>query len=232
MHILYLITARGGSKGIPGKNTKLLNGIPLIQYTVNEARKLSSDELICVSTDSDEIIEVVEKSGLRVPFKRPAELATDTAGSDAVILHALSYYESKKIPVDVVVLLQPTSPFRRATHIEEALKLYTGKEDMILGVKETKANPYYILMEEDELFFLKKSKQLPNNAVRRQDAPKVYEVNGAIYVINAASMRTKQSLSKFERVKKYLMTEEDSLDIDTPLDWKLAEVILSEKGSK
>ena len=232
MKILYLITARGGSKGIPGKNTKLLNGIPLIVYAINTARQLSEDELICVSTDDDAIISVVKETGLAVPFKRPAELATDTAGSDAVILHALRFYEAKNIPVDVIVLMQPTSPFRTATHIKEALKHYTGNEDLILGVKETKSNPYYILMEEDEHNFLHLSKKLSANIIRRQDAPKVYEINGAVYIINATSMKKYQSLSKFEKIKKYVMSEEDSLDIDTALDWKLAELILSENSTQ
>lgn len=229
MNLLYLITARGGSKGIPGKNSKLLNGVPLLVYSINVARELAADEWICVSTDDDELISITKNTGLKVPFKRPAELATDTASSDQVILHALEHYENQNKPIDLIVLLQPTSPFRTAQHVKEALALFTGKEDLILGVKETKSNPYYLLVEEDGEGNLKKSKQLPANITRRQDAPKVYEINGAIYIINAASMKKQGSLSKFEKIKKYVMSDDDSLDIDTPLEWKFAELLLSEK---
>ena len=230
MNLLYLITARGGSKGIPGKNGKMLHRLPLLLYSINVARELSSDEWVCLSTDDDNLIALAENAGLKVPFKRPAELASDTAGSDQVILHALDYYESQNKKVDAIVLLQPTSPFRTAQHVREALAMYSGEEDMILGVKETKSNPYYLLVEENEEGYLHKSKKLPAHITRRQDAPKVYEINGAIYIINAASMKLKQSLSKFEKIKKYVMSEEDSLDLDTPLDWKFAELILSEKN--
>lgn len=230
MRILYLITARGGSKGIPGKNIKLLNGIPLIVHTINAAREVTSDEHICVSTDDKSIAEIVKSVGLHVPFMRPAELASDTAGSDGVILHALEFYEQAQKFYDLIVLLQPTSPFRTALQIQEAIACFTGEEDMIQSVKETKSNPYTVLMEEDENSFLHKSKKLPNSVTRRQDAPKVYEANGAIYVINVASLKKYGSLGKFEKVKKYLMPEQSSLDLDTTLDWEFAEFLIATKN--
>ena len=230
MKILYLIPARGGSKGIPGKNIKLLNGIPLIVHTINVARELSTDEFICVSTDDPAIVAVVNSVGLSVPFIRPAELATDTASSNEVLLHALHYYETNQIYFDLLVLLQPTSPFRTSQQVKEAICLFTGQEDMIQSVKETKANPYSVLMEEDEQQYLHKSKKLPDAITRRQDAPVVYEANGAVYVINVSSLKKYQSLGKFEKVKKYLMQEESSLDIDTPLDWQFAEFLSKEKS--
>ncbi len=230
MKILYLIPARGGSKGIPGKNIKLLNGIPLIVHTINVARELSTDEFICVSTDDPAIVAVVNSVGLSVPFIRPAELATDTASSNEVLLHALHYYETKHIYFDLLVLLQPTSPFRTSQQVKEAISLFSGQEDMIQSVKETRANPYSVLMEEDEQQYLHKSKKLPDAITRRQDAPVVYEANGAVYVINVSSLKKYQSLGKFEKVKKYLMQEESSLDIDTPLDWQFAEFLSKEKS--
>lgn len=229
MKVLYLITARGGSKGIPGKNTKPLNGKPLIYYTLEVARQLSNDKLICVSTDSEEIANTVKQSGLEVPFIRPAHLATDTAGSDGVIEHALTFYESQNIHPDVLVLLQPTSPFRNAEHVKEALKLFTGNEDMVVAVKESKANPYFTLLEENTDGYLEKSKKLPQAITRRQDSPPVYEINGAIYIINVKAFKQLKSLAKFTKLKKYIMSQEASLDLDTLLDWKLAELILNEK---
>jgi len=111
-NVLVVIPARGGSKGIPHKNIKPLGGKPLICYSIDVARQITSDENICVTTDDDEIIKVVEDYGLKVPFKRPAELATDNCGSNEVILHALKFFEDKGKKVDRIILLQPTSPFR------------------------------------------------------------------------------------------------------------------------
>ncbi len=226
MKILYLIPARGGSKGIPHKNIKSLNGKPLILYTVEVARRLAGDADICVSTDDDEIIRVVEQAGLKVPFKRPDELATDTSGSYEVILHALDFYAQKGVKYDVVVLLQPTSPFRTAEHVKEAIELYKPSLDMVVSVCEAAANPYYTLFEENEKGYLARSKT--GNFVCRQDCPKVYEYNGAIYVMNVRSLREK-ALAAFTNIKKYVMPRELSIDLDTPLDWKFAEFLIQEK---
>lgn len=223
MSALFLIPARGGSKGIPGKNYKLLGNKPLIQYSLELARSLSTEENICVSTDDIAIINLMTSLGYKVPFQRPASLSTDVAGSYAVIMHALEHYEKNDRPFDQVVLLQPTSPFRTATQVKEAMDLFTQDIDMVVSVKTTKANPYYILMEENAEGWLEKSKQ--GIFERRQDAPAVYELNGAIYVINATSLK-KGPFDSFRHVKKYLMDEITSVDLDTPLDWLFAETLL------
>jgi CMP-N,N'-diacetyllegionaminic acid synthase len=224
---LVIIPARGDSKGIPGKNIKILGGKPLIHYTIEAARKVFKDENIYVSTDSLKIKSVTEETGLIVPFLRPKYLATDTANSRDVILHALEYFnlKNKKLP-DLIILLQPTSPFRNQTHISEALELYDKSIDMVVSVKETTSNPYYSLFEEDSNNFLKKSKE--STATRRQDTPKVYEFNGAIYIINPESLKSK-SFNQFNRVKKYLMDEYNSIDIDRNIDIIIAETILDSK---
>lgn len=223
MKCLYLITARGGSKGIPGKNIKPLGGKPLIAYTIEAAKGVGAIEDICLSTDSAEIITTAESFGLKVPFQRPAELATDTASSESVILHALDFYTKKGVQYDVVVLLQPTSPFRTAKHIQEAMKLFRDDIDMVVSVKETKANPYYLLTEENAEGFLMKSKE--GNFTRRQDCPPVYEYNGAIYVINVRQLRAR-GLAGFTKRVKYVMDEYASVDIDDELDWIIAEACL------
>jgi N-acylneuraminate cytidylyltransferase len=220
---LAIIPARGGSKGLPGKNIKPLNGKPLIWYTIEAAREVFPDENICVSTDDREIIKVVEQTGLKVPFVRPAELATDTAGIRDALLHSISFYRSyKNKSFEKICLLQPTSPLRTGKHIIEAHLLWNKKLDMVVSVKESKANPYFTLFEEQENGYLKKSKK--GNYTRRQDAPKVWEYNGAIYFINTQSLQTKP-IAEFEKVKKYAMSEESSVDIDTELDFKIAEKI-------
>lgn len=228
MKDLVLIPARGGSKGIPGKNIKVLNSRPLIYYTLDAACEVTSSENICVSTDSDEIIQVVKEYGLDVPFKRPGDLSTDTASSYEVILHAIDFYERAGIKYNRVVLLQPTSPFRTGTHIREALSLYHSSLDMVASVKITHGNPYYYLFEENSEGLLYRSKS--GSFTRRQDCPVVYELNGAIYIMNIQSLKIKPH-TKFSRIKKYVMTEENSLDIDTKYDWIIAEAILSERSA-
>lgn len=225
MKPLVIIPARGGSKGIPGKNIKLLGGIPLIQYTLEAAKALFPKEIICVSTDDLEIKKCVEKLGFKVPFLRPSELATDSSGTYEVLLHAIEFYENNGYYPDTLILLQPTSPFRNSKHIEQAINLYTSEIDMVVSVKETKANPYYNLFEEDSGGFLKKSKEATFN--RRQDCPAVWQYNGAIYIINIKSLKD-ETISNFKKIRKYVMDEISSHDVDTLLDWKLSEILINE----
>lgn len=225
-NILVIITARGGSKGIPGKNIKLLCGKPLLCYSIDAARTIVPDERICLTTDSEEIIQVAENYGLHVPFVRPAELATDASGSDGVLKHALGWYDAQGVPVDIVVLLQPTSPFRTRKQLLEALDLYDDEVDMVVSVSEAATNPYYDAYEEDENGFLKLSKG-DVRPTRRQEAPCVWQTNGSIYVINAQALRTKP-MSTFAKQRKYVMEKQYSVDLDTLVDWKLAEILKSE----
>lgn len=227
MKPLIVIPARGGSKGVHRKNIKLLNGKPLIQYTIEAARDVFCDNQICVSTDDKEIKCLVEGLGLFVPFLRPQNLATDTAGTYEVLLHAIEFYENQGYHPDTLVLLQATSPFRTSKHLKEALALYDSSCDMVVSVKETKSNPYYILQEENEHGWLVKVKE--GNFIRRQDCPKVYEFNGAIYIINIETLKLK-SFHKFERIRKYVQDEISSYDIDSQLDWQIAEVLISKQG--
>ena len=226
MKSLVIIPARGGSKGIPHKNIKPLAGKPLIHYTIDVARQIVSDEDICVSTDDNEIIKCVEDYGLKVPFVRPAELATDKAGTYGVLVHALNYYEQQGKHYDNVILLQNTSPFRTAEHVKEALNLYRHDIDMVVSVKECPANPYYCVFEEDQDGFLNISKG-DGSITRRQDAPRVYEYNGAIYVINPESLK-KTDLGHFKHRIKYVMDDMSSIDLDTMFDWKMAEMIIKD----
>lgn len=218
MKPLVIIPARGGSKGIPHKNIK-----PLIYYTIDCARELVADEDICVSTDDLEIIKCVEDYGLKVPFVRPDELSTDTAGSYEVLLHAIDFYEKQGRYYDTVILLQNTSPFRTAEHVKEALELYTPVVDMVVSVKECAANPYYCVFEENAEGYLHVCKG-DGSIFRRQDAPNVYESNGAIYIMNAETLKTTH-MHKMQKRVKYVMDEKTSFDLDTMWDWKMAEIL-------
>lgn len=223
MNVIVVIPARGGSKGIPGKNRKVLAGKPLIHYSIETAQEIFSNEQIIVSTDDLKIKSCAEETGISVPFLRPAELATDTSGSYEVLLHAVAFEESRGNIPEVLILLQPTSPFRNSEHINEALKLYNSEIDMVVSVVEAKANPYYNLFEEDKNGFLQKSKA--GAYTRRQDCPKVWEYNGAIYIINVRSLKEK-SLGSFAKIIKFEMDEFSSHDLDTQFDWMIAETLL------
>lgn len=225
MKALVLIPARGGSKGVPSKNIKLLNGKPLIQYTIDAALALFPSNDVLVSTDDPSIVAIAESLGVGVPFIRPAELATDEASSYSVIDHALEMVDGTR-NYDTLVYLQPTSPLRTSLHIREAIDLFEKeKPDMVVSVKETDSNPYYVLFEEDDSGYLQKSKD--GNFTRRQDCPPVFEYNGAIYIVNIEAYRRLGTFN-FRRKRKYVMSRETSVDIDTPLDWTVAETIMNE----
>ena len=179
---------------------------------------------ICLSTDDEEIKAVAEKLGLKVPFLRPDYLASDTATTSDVIVHALDFYEKQGRHYDVVVLLQPTSPLRTVQNVKDCIALYSNEYDMVTTVKESCVSA--VLCRENAAGYLEKV--IGKSNVRRQDAEKLYEYNGAVYVINAKAIKEK-GLGGFSKIKKCLMAEENSVDVDTMLDWNLIEVLLSEK---
>jgi N-acylneuraminate cytidylyltransferase len=222
MRILYIIPARGGSKGIPRKNIKPLNGKPLIYYSIDVARELTIDEDICVSTEDDEIIQVVKDYGLQVPFKRPQLLATDEASTHEVLIHAINHYESTGKKYDAIVLLQPTSPLRTAEEVQKAIKLFNHKLEMVVSVRESHAAALICRENEDGFIEL----ILAKNSARRQDLKNYYEYNGAIFIINIKSLK-KKNIMEFKKIKKIVMNELHSIDLDTPFDWKYAEFIIS-----
>lgn len=226
MKTLFLITARGGSKGIPGKNIKPFLGKPLICHSIDHALGAgASREDIVVSTDSDLIRKVVEDYGVEVPFMRPARLATDTASSYDVILHTLAQLEEMGRHYDRVVLLQPTSPLRTPDDITAAMALWRDGLDMVVSVCEARTNPYYGAFETDGEGMLHISKG-DGRYTRRQDAPKVWEYNGAVYVISVDSLKA-GPMSGFRKVIPSPMPASRSVDLDTPLDWEIAERLAS-----
>lgn len=226
MKPLFVIPARGGSKGIPGKNIKPLGGKPLIAYSVEVARQLAPDSDICVSTDDPAIADVVREMGLEVPFMRPDYLATDNCGTYEVLLHAVKFFEKLGRRYDTMVLLQPTSPLRTADDVRRCLEAYTSDVDMVVTVVEAASNPYYNCYETDSDGFLHISKG-DGSYVRRQDAPKAWEYNGAVYVINIDSLK-QMPLSKFPRRRMVEMERSRSIDLDTPLDWMVAEAVVAQ----
>lgn len=222
---LFVITARGGSKGLPGKNIKDLCGKPLIAYSIDVARAFTDDENICVSTDSEEIKQVVEEYGLNVPFLRPDYLATDTATSNDVLVHAVNFYkehygkEYKKL-----CLLQPTSPLRAVEDVEGAMALYRDNIDMVVSVMKSHAPA--VLCGEDEDGFVQLTFNKTN--VGRQLVQEMYEFNGAVYVMNVQSLLEK-GMGGFTKRVKYIMSKEHSVDIDDIYDFYQVEAILKNR---
>lgn len=218
-----IVPARGGSKGIPGKNIKHLGGKPLIQYTIEVAREVFKDTSILVSTDDEEIRQCAMDLGLHVPFLRPAALATDEAGSHEVVMHALDYAESQGGKYDSVVLLQPTSPFRAAHDIRNAMAKFKQGHEMVVTVRPARSSPHFYFKEENNYLvpLLEREK-----ATRRQDFQPVWELNGAIYIMGTEALR-KKGLHALKKVKSE-MEESRSIDLDTPLDWAFAEFLLAQ----
>jgi CMP-N,N'-diacetyllegionaminic acid synthase len=229
MRILYLIPARKGSKGLPGKNIKFLGDKPLIEYSIDFAlNNLKFDDELCISTNDEAVIEIAKSKGISIPFIRPEELANDNASSHDVIIHAINQYEKLNQTFDSVLLLQPTSPFRIQDDFTRLIKEYNFDIDMVVSVKLAKENPYFTLFEENCNGFLNKSKV--GDFERRQDCPEVYAFNGSMYLINVESIK-KSRISELKNVKKIIMPEERSVDIDTLADWTLAEFYLKNENS-
>lgn len=222
---LFVIPARGGSKGLPGKNIKELCGKPLIAYSIDVAREFVDDEHICVSTDSEEIKQVVESYGLYVPFLRPDYLASDTATTNDVLVHAVNFFKEQGFEYKKLVLLQPTSPLRTSQDVQGALELYRNDIDMVVSVMKSHAPAVLCSENKDGFVELVYNK----NAAGRHQLQDMYEFNGAVYVINVQALLNK-GLAKFTKRVKYVMSKEHSVDIDDIYDFKLVETILKGIG--
>lgn len=222
MNTFALIPARGGSKGIPRKNIKYIAGKPLICWTIEAALRSSFLNGVVVSTDDVEIAEVARRAGAQVPFMRPAELAQDqTPGLDPV-LHALDHLPQ----FDSVLLLQPTSPLRTTDDIDVFLNLVTQKKaPSAVSVTEADTHPYWTYRLNADQTMTRFLDLAP--VARRQDLPAVFSLNGAMYFADANWLRDSGSLVSAETLA-YVMSKEHSVDLDTPLDWKFAELLMKE----
>ncbi len=208
--VLALITARGGSKGLPGKNIRPVQGRPLLAYTVDAARGAASVDRVVLSSDDEAIMQAARDCGCEVPFTRPAHLATDMATSIDVVLHALDALPGHGI----VILLQPTSPMRTAADIDAACRqLLDSGAPACVSVTLAEQSPYWMYRVSDSQH-LQPLLELPPGATRRQDLPPVYTLNGAIYVARTDWLRRSRTFVKAETVA-YRMPAERSIDIDT-----------------
>lgn len=228
MKVLGIVTARGGSKGIPGKNLKLLGGRPLIDYSIDAANDTPLDRLIC-STEDRKIADVARSLGCEVPFMRPAELARDETPHLPVIVHAVTWLRDHgNYRPDAVVILQPTSPLRSAADIAAALRmLELSGADSVVSVSEVTAHahPMRMLRVDDEgmatLFV--SGEPVRNRINRRQDLPKAWVMNGAIYACRTDVLFAAEPSLYGDRVVAYPMPAERSISIDDMADWAAAE---------
>ncbi len=221
--VLALIPARGGSKGLPGKNIMLFAGKPLIAWTIEEAKKSKYIDRLIVSTDSEEIAEISRKFGAEVPFLRPEKISTDSASTIDVIedaLNRLINFQSSSF--EYCILLQPTSPLRTVKHINESFGLLNKNDqsDSVISVQAIKENPHW-MKKINENGFLEDLLDTNDNYNRRQDLPNYYRFNGAIYLFSIKSfLKSKKIMSK--KTLPYIMGEKSSVDIDTLSDFERA----------
>ena len=227
--ILGVITARGGSKGIPGKNIKELAGKPLIAYTIESARASGIFDRIIVSTDDEKIAEVARGYGCEVPFLRPAELAQDATPHVAVLQHAVSFLKEKENYVpDYVVILQPTAPLRTSVHIREAAELLqaTGA-DSVVSVCEVPGhfNPrWQFIIDNSNHLNIFTGEPFSDIVRRRQDLSRTYARNGAVYLFKTGLLFDPAKPNFYgKNVAAYVMKPEVSVNIDTMEDWEEAE---------
>jgi CMP-N-acetylneuraminic acid synthetase len=226
---LGIIPARGGSKAIPRKNLALLANKPLLAWTVEVALESASLDRLVISTDDPEIVEVGKRLGAEAPFLRPTELATDTSTSMDVILHALRWFaDNENYRPDYVLLLQPTSPLRTVTDIREPISLALAKHaDSVVSVCETHQHPLWMkgVNDEGRLIDLYPQSAAPT---RRQDLSPVFALNGAIYLALRTVLLSERTFIS-DRTYAYVMPENRSLDVDTPWDLYLANLILNDR---
>ena len=220
---LAVIPARGGSKRLPRKNLLDLAGKPLIAWTIEAAKNSKYIDHFIVSTDDQEISDVSKKHGAEV-LTRPAELANDIASSVDVVLHAIA---AQSQSYDYVILLQPTSPLRTAEHIDEAIELLFEKNaNAVISVCETDHSPLWAntLPEDGNMgSFIREEVQ----GKRSQDLPNFYKLNGAIYLINSASLKQSKSFIQATNSYAYIMSKKDSVDIDTDLDFEFVSLLIN-----
>lgn len=228
MKILALIPARGGSKRLPGKNIRLLGGKPLIVWSIDVAKDVPEICDILVSTDDPAIAAVCKEAGALVPWLRPAELATDTASSIDVALHALDWYEAEKGVVEGLLLLQPTSPFRTRETVRRGIELFGANgQQSVLGVSPCHTHPMWTLkMDGDYLVPFMSDHGL---GTRSQDLPAAYVVNGSFYLSSPAELRASWSFVRAKTIPLLIESPQEALDIDTSLDWIVANSILDQK---
>jgi N-acylneuraminate cytidylyltransferase len=230
MKYIALICARGGSKGLPGKNIKPLNGIPLIGWSIKIAKQIDRISRVIVSTDSEEIAKIALEYGAEVPFMRPKELALDDSPEWLVWRHAIDYLkECENEKIFSLVVLPVTAPLRSIEDVDSCIDLFEeGEIDSVITVSESNRNPYFNMTSNDSKGYSSLVIQSDKGIVRRQDAPQVFDMTTVAYVVDANFVKEFNGI--FEgKVKSVIIPPKRSIDIDTMLDFEIAEFFLLNK---
>ena len=223
--IIAIIPARGGSKGLPRKNIRLLSGKPLIAYSIEVALQSKYIDKVVVSTDDEEIAGISKDYGAEVPFLRPKELSMDDSPTIDTILHVIDWFENKNEFFDIVILLQPTSPLKTINNINEAIKLFLNNKNVLslVSIKENEHPPFWSFKTENN--FIKPLFESEYFNKRRQELPKSYMPNGAIFISYIDTLKEYKTFYTLKTIG-YIMPPEQSIDIDNEFDFLLAEFIL------
>ncbi len=229
-NILIVVCARGGSKGVKGKNVRLLNGKPLIYYTIKQALEWGKAKHVVISTDSEHIAKIAEECGAEIRFIRPAELATDTAGKLPAIRHAM--LEAERIyneKYSTILDLDVTAPVRTLQDLDNALKLFNQKKPKILfSVVPAHKNPYFNMVELDKEENAYLSKKPDKPILRRQDSPNVYNMNASIIIFSRYFLLDENNISaQSDNSIVYIMNELASMDIDREIDFMFLEFLIN-----
>lgn len=232
MNRICTIGARGGSKGVPNKNLRVLLGKPLIAHSIDQAKKSKLFDYIAVSSDSDEILCVAKEYGADILVKRPEEMATDTAAKLPVIQHCLQFAEKETMQkFDVIVDLDATSPLRLIDDIIHSVQIFESNQqatNLITGMP-SRRSPYFNLVELNHKGFVELSKNLKQPLVRRQDSPKCFDMNASIYIWRRDTLLKCTSVF-MDGTILYEMPEERSIDIDSPIDFEFVSFLAKKRG--
>ena len=223
------IFARGGSKGLPRKNIKLLAGKPLIAYSIEIAKRCPSIDAVYVSTDDEEIAAVAKQFGAKVPFLRPAELAADTSAEWDAWRHAIAELEGRGEHFDTFVSLPATSPLRSVEDVEACIAALSADVDMVVTAKKAERSPYFNMVTIDNSGYSRLVIEPENAIARRQDAPVVYDMTTVAYVARPEFIKNNRGVFS-GRVKTVIVPDNRAVDIDTVYDFMMAEFILKEKA--
>jgi len=230
MKILLTICARGGSKGVPGKNTMNIGGKPLIAHTIFQALKSSLTDDVVVSSDSEDILRISKYFDAPFTVRRPPELAIDSADKLEAIRHAVNLMESNlKKNYDIIIDLDPTSPLRNVEDIIAAFNLfkYSDAENLI-SASPARRSPYFNLVEVATSGYAKLSKPSGNRVIRRQESPKCYDMNASIYIWKRNFLMENKVVFG-DKTILFEMPEERSIDLDSPLDLSIIKMLMEEK---
>jgi len=230
MRYVVLICARGGSKGLPGKNIKPLNGIPLIGWSINIAKEIGRASRIIVSTDSEEIAKVALEYGAEVPFIRPKDLAQDDSPEWLVWRHAIDYLERHDSEnIDAIVVLPVTAPLRSIKDVNACIDLFEeGEVDSVITVSEANRSPYFNMIVNDDNGLSLLAITPKSQIIRRQDAPEVYDMTTVAYVADVGFVKNHNGIFN-GKVKSVVIPKQRAIDIDDLLDFKIAECLSNQQ---